>query len=253
MKKAFSTLSVMELTQAQVGELIYRLGFDAVEIRLDGDGTAGGIGEDGAELLKTIYRDAGILSLNSGVTLTPGTEDTPDLDRAVSFASSIGAAGVRVFADPGVNRDLNALAAVVALKAAEADKKGVRLLIETHGALCSSRDLRRLYDLTGGAFRVIWDVLHTLESRESIEDSANNLSGIISHVHLKDAKIEAGKYVMTRLGDGDVDPKAVKSVLEKIGFSGALSLEWEGFWHRELRTIYSTPEELLRNYLYWIE
>ena len=61
-------------------------------------------------------------------------------------------------------------------------------------------------------------------------------------------KTENG-YLMTKLGEGDVKPQAVRKLLDG---DAAFSLEWEEFWHEELRGIYRDADELLASYLEWL-
>lgn len=247
--KAFSTLSVMELPPRETAALFAGYGFDAVEIRLDGDLRFGGLGKEDASQIISLFGRGAVLSLNTGITLTPGYEPDQTLSDVVSFAEECAAPGIRFFADP--MGDFDSLAAVC--RRVGQFLRGVDPLIETHGVLSSSRDVRRLYDVSGGSFRVIWDVLHTAEAGEDPEESAENLRGTISHVHLKDARREENGYVMTPLGEGVIDPSRIRELLEGTGFSGGLSLEWEGFWRPELRGIYKSPDELMQAYLEWIK
>ena len=241
----------MDLSPEETALLFRRSGLDSVEIRLDGDLSFGGLGKDDADGINALFGEGRVLSLNTGITLVPGYAPDRAFYDVVSFAAACGARGVRVFADP--RGDLDRLAVSCGRAASASLERGVFLLIETHGELSSSRDVRRLYDAADGSFRVIWDVLHTMEAGEDPEESARNLTGTISHVHLKDARRERKSYVMTPLGDGDIDPRRVRGLLEETSFSGELSLEWEEFWRPELKGIYKSPDDLIQAYKNWIE
>ena len=246
MKTAFSTLSCMDRSPEQVSRLARRHGFDAVEIRLDGNGTFNGLYDP--SVIRELFDGIEILSLNTGLTVAPDCDASDEIKKAASFASSCGAGGIRVFADP--RGDLARLAGAVFVSSEAAEMEGVKLLIETHGALTSTADMKRLLDLTGRSFAVIWDVLHTMESGETVAESADDLKGSVAHVHLKDALNTSDGYRMTKLGEGDVEPTAVRELLDGCT---AFSLEWEEFWHEELRGIYRDADELLSSYLEWLK
>ncbi|MBR3423971.1 MAG: sugar phosphate isomerase/epimerase [Clostridia bacterium] len=246
MRTAFSTLSCMDNTPEQISRLAKKYGFDAVEIRLDENGAFNGLSDPRS--VRELFPCIEILSLNTGIILTPETDVTRDIKKSASFAASCGARGIRVFA--GLRGNLAHLSDSVVASSKAAEGEGSKLLIETHGALTSTTDMRRLLDLTGRPFGVIWDVLHTLESGETVIESADNLKGAISHVHLKDAVRTKDGFRMTKLGEGDVNPTAVRKL---IGENIPLSLEWEEFWHEELRGIYRDADDLFASYLGWLK
>ena len=245
MKTSFSTLSCMNETPEQVAGLARRHGINAVEIRLDGNGTFNSIYDP--SVIRGLLDGIEILSFNTGLTVAPDCDALEKIKKTASFAASCGAGGIRVFADP--RGDLARLAESVAASSDAAEREGVKLLIETHGALTSTEEMRVLLDLTDRSFGVIWDVLHTLESGETVAESADNLIGSVAHVHLKDAVKTENGYLMTKLGEGDVKPQAVRKLLDG---DAAFSLEWEEFWHEELGGIYRDADELLASYLEWL-
>ncbi len=254
-KTAFSTLSVPDCSAENIASLARELKFDCLEIRLDPDGTFRGLGPDDSDRINRIFEGIEILSLNSGITVTPDFRENDNLCQTIDFAKKIDAAGVRVFGDPSVDgkKDFPGLAGSFKKICSDLTGCGIKILLETHGVLSSASDVRRLCDLVGdSSLGVIWDVHHTVEARETVEESSSYLSGLISHVHMKDARFENGRFVMTRLGDGELSPRAVREQLEKIAPQCAVSLEWEEFWREELRGIYSSPGELLVSYLRWI-
>ncbi len=255
-KTAFSTLSLPDCTPEDIAALARELRFDGIEIRLDPDGTFRGLGPDESDGIRRLFDRIEILSLNSGITVTPAFRDTDELLHLVCFAKKIGAGGVRVFGDPSAGglSDLPALAASFKKICSKVSGNGVKILLETHGVLSSASDIRRLCTLVDDrSLRVIWDVHHTVEAGEHLRESAVCLSGLVAHVHMKDARASNGRYVMTRLGDGELSPRDVREQLETIAPGCALSLEWEEFWHPELKGLYSSPRELLESYLEWIK
>ena len=256
LKTAFSTLSVPDCNAEDIASLARELKFDGLEIRLDPDGTFRGLGPDDSDRINRLFEGIEILSLNSGITVTPDFRETGNLWQAFDFAKKIDAAGVRVFGDPSVDgkKDVPGLAESFENICSKLPGYGVKILLETHGVLSSASDVRRLCDLVGDcSLGVIWDVHHTVEAGETVEESSSYLSGLVSHVHMKDARFENGLFVMTRLGDGELSPNEIREQLEKIAPQCAMSLEWEEFWREELRGIYSSPRDLLDSYLEWIK
>ena len=235
----------MEKTPEEVSLLAKKHGFDAVEIRLDENGTFSGVSDP--FLIRKIFEGVTILSINTGITVTHADAQSEKIKKAASFAASCGACGIRIFADP--RGGLDPLSCMLASSSGTAKSEGTFLLIETHGKLTATADIRKLLELTDFSFSVIWDVLHTVESGEPIAESARNLGGVIAHVHLKDAVKTDYGYKMTKLKCGDIRPSEVRGLLDD---STALSLEWEGFWHEELRYIYRDDDELLTSYLEWL-
>ena len=236
----------MDKTPAEVAGLANKHGFDFVEIRLDERGGFGGSLD--ARSIRALFKDVKILSLNTGITVNPGNPLVEQIKTAASFAAACGAEGIRIFADPKGNAE--ALAESIVISSLAARGEGTELLIETHGELTSTDDMIKLLGLTNGSFNVIWDVLHTLESGETVDMSARNLKGSVSHVHLKDAvKTDVG-YRMTALGEGVIEPAAIRDLLDG---EAIFSLEWEEFWHKELRGIYRDTDELLLSYLDWLK
>lgn len=246
MKTSFSTLSCMDKTPAEVSGLAKKHGFDAIEIRLDKSGEFGGLSDP--SVIRSLFDGIGILSLNTGITVASDFLPLEEIKRTASFAAECGAGGIRIFADP--KGELLRLADPVASLSDAAREEGVRLLIETHGNLTSTSGIRKLLDLTDSSFGVIWDVLHTVESGETIEESAENLRSAVAHVHLKDAlKTDTG-FKMTKLGDGVIAPSSVRKLLDE---DAAYSLEWEEFWHEELKGLYRDADDLLGSYLNWLK
>lgn len=78
----------------------------------------------------------------------------------------------------------------------------------------------------------------------------------IKHVHLKDAVgiQEPGKFVFPLLGEGDVDWNAFLNALKKVGYNGAMSVEfesfryvdllWKGDWTKAAKNAYENIEVL---------
>ncbi len=251
---AFSTLCCMDLTMEQAASLARSSGIGGVEIRLGDDGLIPGYGREDACEMKRIFGGVTILSLNSGITVSCRADPEQILKEGrgcLDLASAAGSRGVRFFAAGGAD-DMMETAALFSELCRYSEGTGAGVLLETHGDYSSAGKSAALCDLVDHErFRIIWDVCHTLQAGESVGESAEILKGRISHVHLKDALKTDRGYVLTELGKGSVRPEEVISALSETGFDGYISLEWEEYWDRSLRGIYSSPEDLIRSYLSW--
>jgi sugar phosphate isomerase/epimerase len=60
------------------------------------------------------------------------------------------------------------------------------------------------------------------------------LKNYIHHTHIKDAKLIDGTPHYTLLGQGDVPIFEAIDILNKGGYKGYYSFEWEKLWHPEI-------------------
>jgi sugar phosphate isomerase/epimerase len=124
-----------------------------------------------------------------------------------------------------------------------AKEKGVTLVLENHGMFSgTSKKIRDIIDSVASEnLRVNADTGNFLLELENPVDGVNNLMDIISFLHFKDLKklsIPNGKEIITsadfslyqgiRAGMGDVDLKEIIKNLGSSGYSGYLSVEYEG-------------------------
>ena len=100
--------------------------------------------------------------------------------------------------------------------------------------------------------KIIWDVLHSIEYREDINETISHLGENIVHVHLKDGRqsedMNVCQYIHTDLCEGIMPFGEVIEALKALNFDGHLSLEWESPWRPEIRNLYGDPDELLKKY-----
>ena len=161
--------------------------------------------------------------------------------RFIDLAQALGAPYVRVFGNqyvPGVARD--AMLAHIARGLSDlgdyAQGKGVTVLIESHGDFTDSPSLQSLLERAASPnVALLWDAHHTFVSgKEEPEETVRRLGSYIRHTHLKDS-VPAGndrRYVLT--GTGTVPVRRQVEALQKIGYRGFYSFEWEKRWHPEI-------------------
>jgi sugar phosphate isomerase/epimerase len=127
-------------------------------------------------------------------------------------------------------------------KAADyAKEKGIIMVIENHGLFVGkSAQVKELIELVGSEYlRANTDVGNFLLANEYPLDSVRNLKDYVAFVHFKDFKevskeeqgygaLDGRKYMGTVLGQGEVPMKEIVDFLHENGYSGFLSIEYEG-------------------------
>jgi len=127
-----------------------------------------------------------------------------------------------------------------------ANGKNVMVLMETHGEVVHSEDLQNImqkanHPQTG----LIWDVTNMWTvTKEPPAQAYEKLKKYIRHTHIKDASMVNGEPKYTFLGKGEVPIFDAIALLQKGGYKGFYSFEWEKMWHPEL----AAPELALADY-----
>lgn len=115
------------------------------------------------------------------------------------------------------------------------NRAGIRtqLAVETHDALVHPLALQALRQQLPD-LAVLWDLHHTWRAGVALPDTAALLGDAVCHVHLKDSinKPSPRKpFTYCLPGDGKFPWAEALTVLNQLGYRGALSLEWEQHWH----------------------
>lgn len=261
MKKAFSTVACMGLEWEQVLSCAVQAQMDAVEIRMDNDGRILGLAEEQLPQLASAFAEKGIRISNIGTSILVNEyapEKLTAVSRCASMARALGAKGMRVFLGHFVKRfseiascDEDGIVRFLQEAADCALAQGVEIWIETHNEYSTGLALRRLLDKVNRAnVRVIWDILHPYEFGESPEETLRLIGSDIVHVHIKDGIKQPDddqiEYVYTRLGEGTLPIGHFMDLLEKAGYQGYYSLEWEYAWRAEIRSCYEGLPQVLQ-------
>ena len=129
---------------------------------------------------------------------------------------------------------------------AHAQSRGIGLGVEAIAghlfhAIDDYRRMRR--ELPGIPFKVNFDPSHLIVQGENPRRVVDELGGDIAHVHLKDGKGRFPEFEFPPLGKGAIDFAGLANALGKLGYSGALSVEYEAqvYGYRE------TEDEILRS------
>lgn len=112
----------------------------------------------------------------------------------------------------------------------------VSALLETHGDLVWTADLKKIMD---SAFNehtgLVWDVTNMWSiTKEPPAEVYQKLKKYIRHTHIKDLKMIDGKEHYVLLGQGEVPIFTAIDVLQNGGYKGYYSFEWEKLWHPEI-------------------
>lgn len=182
---------------------------------------------------------ARLVGLNTSFKLGKNDEASrADLLGFVPWAEALGVPWLRVFDGCASTdeADLRAAADTLAWWRDLRREKGWRtdFMIETHDALVTAPNLLRLMELAPGA-AILWDTHHTW--KKGGEDPVATWSAIrdhVVHVHVKDSiSRPSARHNFTYVlpGDGEFRLRPVLDVLERDGYTGVVSLEWERQWH----------------------
>lgn len=123
---------------------------------------------------------------------------------------------------------------------------GASVLMETHGDLVRAEDVLAVMQAakhpnTG----LVWDVTNMwIMTGEVPVEVYNQLKPYIRHTHIKDARRNNNAIEYKLLGEGEVPIFEAIDILQKDGYEGYYSFEWEKLWHPEI----AEPEIALADY-----
>ncbi|WP_199547089.1 sugar phosphate isomerase/epimerase [Streptomyces sp. N35] len=234
---AFSTLGCPGAPVEQVIELARRHNCGGVELRCaDGEILPPDVTQEHAATVGRQLADAGIdvICLASYVQVGARAGDTGEvLLRHLELTRAVGAPYLRVFGGDPEDPD-TADRAVERLAGAteSAADTGVRILLETHDAFLTGRAVADVLHRAGNPpqLRALWDVVNPWRAGESLADTAAALTGLLTHVQLKDV---ASPQDLTPVlpSSGAVPLGEFRRLLDEIGYRGWFSLEWEAAWY----------------------
>jgi sugar phosphate isomerase/epimerase len=183
------------------------------------------------------------LAVASYVKICAPGDDQAIVDELVAhvdLAADLGAVGVRIFpggsqpADGGDDDERGRRRLELAVGPAE--RRGVRVLVETHDSHSRGEDVARLLRPLGttGTVGVIWDFVHPWRTGEDPRTTYDAVAPWLAYVQLKDAVPPIERPVPALIGSGDVPLDEIRAVLGKHGYDGWWSLEWEKAWHPDI-------------------
>lgn len=174
-----------------------------------------------------------------------------DAKRFIDLAAALNCPYIRVFPnnlpkDQDRDATLELIAKGLLQLGDYAEGKKVTVLMETHGELVATADLKKVMELAEHPrVGLIWDVYNMWSvTKEPPAGVYENLKKYILHTHIKDAKPVNGKDQYTLMGRGESPIFEAIDILWKGGYHGYYSFEWEKMWHPEI----DEPEIALADY-----
>jgi len=170
--------------------------------------------------------------------------------------SGIGSAMVRVFVgrvgDRSLKTALRETADALKEAAIEAERSGVRLVLETHDDWMASKRLAALLELAGQEnVGVCWDINHPyMFEGESPAKTWLNLGRWVEYVHVKDGRKTGDREMKPCLnGEGEVPLRDIIAVLRDGRYEGWFTYEWEKLWHPDIEE----PEIAFPHYVQYMK
>lgn len=234
--RAFSTLGCPGATVHEVIRSARAAGVGGVELRCaQGELIAPDSTPADVRALTAALTGAGLrpVCLASYVRLAGDGAQVALLEAVLRRAAWAGAPYVRVFCGGSGPLAAQRERAVRTLAAAvpAAERAGVGILLETHDSFLTGELVAStLEGVSSPAAGAVWDVVNPWRAGEATERTAASLAPWVRHVQLKDvAAPDDLRPVLP--GHGVVPLGETLDVLERIGYGGALSLEWERAWY----------------------
>lgn len=255
MKLAYSTLGCPGDTLEQVIARCHAFNISGLELRCGpGQIVDPAAGLERSRRIGAVLRSEGITVLALCTRLRICAEgDVPrEALPLLDHTRAVGATGMRVF--PGGSEDVDSSDArgsrALTAIAAEATRRGCRVLLETHDSHPRGADVSRMIDIvpadTRGGVGVIWDVLHPWRAGEAPAETATELAGLLGYVQIKDWSSSGGLCLP---GQGEVPMREVQTALGPAADDLWFSLEWEKAWEPHLPDL----EEALPRAVAWLQ
>ncbi len=268
MKLSFSTLPCEGWSVDELIACCKLNGFAGIELKEDvGYAVTLTMSKEELERAAAKFREAGITVTNIGsrVAFNGIGEDEAqkqDMLRAtIDVAAIMGARGVRVMSGNFFKRrselpklfDAERIVGQLQEACDYAALHQVQIWIETHNEFSTGPVLRDLLrQVRRDNLKILYDIIHPYEYAEAPEETVRLFGKDCVHVHMKDGvpyedeDMHDWKY--TQIGEGKLPIANIVSELEKSGYDGFYSLEWEPKWRAELSELGLDTSDVLSHY-----
>ncbi|HEX4094409.1 MAG TPA: sugar phosphate isomerase/epimerase [Trebonia sp.] len=254
---AFSTLAFPGTTLARAAALGSDYGYQGIELRLiDGELIDPSMPASARAEVRQTVADTGlpIVAVDSSIKLT-GDDPGQELSRFLELASDWECPLVRVFGGglsdaPRQRREeMEAAARVLEAGIPHAERTGVAIGVETHDSFSSAALVAELLALVDSPkVGAVWDSHHPYRMGETPAEVYAAIGPRLLLAQVKDARRAPERddgWQLTLLGQGEVPVKEMLDLLDKGGYQGWISVEWEKRWHPEIED----PEVALPQHL----
>jgi len=262
-KISFSTLGCPDWKISQIVEMAVQARYDGIELRfVEGEASLWKLAAFRSEGLRETWRRIEDAELAISCVNTSCRFDSPDATdrdrwidegvRMAELAAKLGAPGIRVFGDriqPGVEREATRgwIREAINRLSEKISALGVEVWLETHGDFSGVQEVLATVPQRDGV-GVVWDAVSAfVECGERPLQNGKQLAALIRHVHVKDLRRHATKFVPVLTGDGEFPLAEVRVAVKAIDYVGFLSFEWEKKWHPEIEP----PEIALPHFTKW--
>lgn len=265
MKIAFQTLACPDWSWEKTVEEASRLGYDGIELRgVEGQMALAQARPFQPEAIESTIRQLKekkleICCLDTSCSFHDETKFDGAIregKETIDLAVKLGCPYIRVFGDkipdPSQREATVArIAAGLAELGGYAEGTGVAVLLETHGDMNNFRIVREIMDRVDSRpeIGVLWDFEHPFMNGEDPDTTYAELGPWIRHTHVKDARRDGDRKTLTLIGEGEVPVERIVGILQKGGYGGWLSLEYEKKWKPELEE----PDVSLPAYISYIK
>ena len=263
MKLSFSTLGCPQYNIDAIVAMAADNGYDGVELRavegtvdlwkLD-DLSGGGLARTRGKL-----RDAGIAVACVGSSASFCVADSArrqaaleSAERCIEIAVGLDCPYIRTFGGPipplqSYTESIKWSREGYELLCETARKAGITPLLETHDDFSTSA---KALDIISGVesrnLGVVWDMLNSYCLGEPLSDTFEKMKDKIRHVHVKDAvNISESDCDLVLIGEGTAPIADCVGILQRGGYDGFYSFEWEKMWHPEI----PDPEVAIPHYI----
>ncbi len=252
---------------AQLPELVdlaVRHGYQAIEPRVGSDHGHGVELATAAEQLWDVRRAFEDSSLELSCLATglqfamedadQRAKNVEELKHYIELADTVGAPFVRVFG--GQTPDgfekagvIDYVSDALAEAVAHAESYSAVILLETHDHFVNSVFVREVVkQVYSEKLGVCWDVAHPVRALETLEETYDNLSGSVRHIHVHDYSYNDDRTKMEHapMGEGFVRYDRAIEMLAHDLFEGCLSVEVMG---QDPEVVLPQYAEKLREYV----
>ncbi len=243
---AFSTLAFPGTTLARAALLGSEYGYQGIELRLiDGELIDPSMPASARTTVRQTVAAVGlpIVAVDSSIRLTDD-DPGPELSRFLTLASEWECPLVRVFGgglsdDPRLRREeLAGAARVLEAGIPLAERIGVAIGVETHDSFSSAAVVAELLAMVDSpSVGAVWDSHHPHRMGEDPSEVYDLIGQRVLLAQVKDARRapeRADGWQLTLLGHGEVPVREMLDLLDRGGYQGWISVEWEKRWHPEI-------------------